>query len=81
MDGGIAPALVKEAAVAVERFEEVEVGLRAQPVEVSDLEVGPLDEYRVSWNAEASWFQGWGRETYEVTAVVGFAVVVAQPAH
>lgn len=40
--GGITPALVEEAAILVEGLEEIEVGLGAEPVEVTDLEVGPL---------------------------------------
>lgn len=40
--GSVAPALVEEAAVAVERVEVVEVGLGPEPVEVADFEVGPL---------------------------------------
>lgn len=40
--GRVAPALVEEAAVAVEVVEVVDVGPAAQPVEVADLEVGPL---------------------------------------
>lgn len=42
VDRRVAPALIKETAVSVERVEVVEVLLRSQPVEVSDLEVGPL---------------------------------------
>ena len=40
--GRIAPALVEEAAVPVERGEVVNVGFAAQPVEVADFKVGPL---------------------------------------
>ena len=40
--GRIAPALVEEAAVAVEGGEVVDVGVGSQPVEVANLEVGPL---------------------------------------
>lgn len=42
--GSVAPSLVEEAAVAVERVEVVEVGLRSEPVEVADFEVRPLGE-------------------------------------
>ncbi len=38
----IAPAFVKEATVSIEGIEIIEVGRRPQPVEVSDLEIGPL---------------------------------------
>jgi hypothetical protein len=38
----IAPSLVEEPAVLVERFEEVNVGFRSEPVEVADFEIGPL---------------------------------------
>jgi hypothetical protein len=43
VDGGISPALVEETAVLVEGVEVVEVGGAAEPVEVADFEVGPLD--------------------------------------
>lgn len=43
VDGSIAPALVEETAVLVEGFEVVDVGGAAEPVEVADFEVGPLD--------------------------------------
>ena len=39
---GVTPALVEETTVLVERFEKVNVGLGAQPVQVADLKVGPL---------------------------------------
>jgi hypothetical protein len=39
VDRSIAPALIKESAVTVERVEVVEVGLGSEPVEVADLEV------------------------------------------
>lgn len=41
VDGGISPALVEETTVLVENVEEVRVGLRAEPVEVTNLKVGP----------------------------------------
>lgn len=40
--GRVAPTLVEEAAVLVERLEVVGVGGRAQPVQAANLEVGPL---------------------------------------
>ena len=40
---GIAPSLVKESAVSVERFKEVDISLGPEEVEISDLEVGPLN--------------------------------------
>lgn len=42
MDGSVSPTLVEKATVMVEGFEEIKIGLGAQPVEVSDLEIGPL---------------------------------------
>ena len=78
MDGGVAPALVEEAAVLVERFEEIEVCLRAQPVEVADFEVGPL-EVMIALE-DATRMNSRSREeraTYEVAVIVRFAVVVA----
>lgn len=44
--GGIAPALVEEAAGLVEMVEEVEIGLGAQPGEAANLKVGPLASAR-----------------------------------
>ena len=38
----IAPSLVEETTVLVQLLEEVNVGLRSQPVEVTNLEIGPL---------------------------------------
>ena len=52
VDGGITPPLVEEAAVAVQRLEEVGVGLRAEPVEAADLKVGPLREVLVCDRAQ-----------------------------
>lgn len=37
----IAPAFIEEATSVVERCEEVDVGVRSKPIEVSDFEVGP----------------------------------------
>lgn len=38
---GIAPSFIKEATVTVKRFEEVNVRLASEPVQIADLEVGP----------------------------------------
>lgn len=43
VDGRVAPALVEEAAFVVEGVEEIKIGFGAQPVEVSDFEIGPLE--------------------------------------
>ena len=63
VDGGVAPAFVEEAAVAVEALEEVEVGLAAQPVEVAHLEVGPLRRRRrrSAWGSKVKDGQGRAR--------------------
>lgn len=42
VDRSVAPAFVEETAVLVERLEVVNVGGAAEPVEVTDFEVGPL---------------------------------------
>ena len=42
VDRGVAPALVEEAARAVEVVEEVKVGGGAEEIEAADLKVGPL---------------------------------------
>lgn len=42
VDGSIAPSLVEKATILVQRLEEIDVCLGAQPVKVADLEVGPL---------------------------------------
>jgi hypothetical protein len=44
MNRRIAPSLIKEPAVLIETLEEVEVCFRPQPVETTDLEVGPLED-------------------------------------
>lgn len=42
VDGSIAPSFVEKAAILVQRLEEVNVGFGAEPVQVTNLEVGPL---------------------------------------
>lgn len=44
MDWGIAPPLIEESSILVELIEEVEISVRPQPVEVANLEIGPLQE-------------------------------------
>ena len=46
VDRSIAPSLIEESTVMVERVEVVEVGFGPQPVEVADFKVGPLAEIR-----------------------------------
>lgn len=43
VDRSITPSLVEETTVLVEGLKEVNVGLGSQPVQVADLEVGPLE--------------------------------------
>lgn len=42
VDWCIPPSLVEETTIPVQRVEEVDVGLRSEPVQIADLEVGPL---------------------------------------
>lgn len=42
MNRSVTPSFVEEAPVLIEGFEEIKVGLGAEPVKVADLEVGPL---------------------------------------
>lgn len=42
VDGRVSPALIEEAAIVVEGFKEVNVGFASQPIQASDLKVGPL---------------------------------------
>lgn len=42
VDRSITPPLVKEATILIKGLEEVYVRFRSQPVQVTDLEVGPL---------------------------------------
>lgn len=42
MHRSVAPALIKESAVLIKGVEIVEVSLRTKPVEIADLEIGPL---------------------------------------
>lgn len=44
VDGSVTPPFVEEAAVLVQSVEEVSVGLGSEPIEVADLEIGPLAE-------------------------------------
>lgn len=43
VNGGVSPAFVEETAILVESLKVVEVSGAAEPVEVADFEVGPLD--------------------------------------
>lgn len=43
MNGGITPSLVEETAILVQRLEEVEVRLAAEPLKAANLKVGPLE--------------------------------------
>ena len=42
VDRGVSPPLVVKATSLVEKGEKVEIGFRAEPVEVCNLKVGPL---------------------------------------
>lgn len=42
VDRGIAPALIEETTILIQRLEVVGVGLGAKPVEATNLKVGPL---------------------------------------
>lgn len=42
VDWCVAPTLVEESTIAVQVVEVVDVGLAAEPVEITDFEVGPL---------------------------------------
>ena len=74
MNRSITPAFVEETAILVESLEEVDVGFRPQPIEVTDLEVRPLQKV-LATHIYIS------RETYEVALVVGVTSVVAQKSH
>ena len=76
MDGGVAPSFVEEASVLVELVEEVEIGVRSQPVEIADFEVGPLYGELVENSTITLVLLA-----YEMAVVVRFSVVVAQPVH
>lgn len=43
VDGSITPSLVEETAILVQRLEEVEVRLAAEPLKATNLKVGPLE--------------------------------------
>lgn len=43
MDRRVAPSLVEETAIFVERFKEIQIRLRSEPIEVADFKVGPLE--------------------------------------
>lgn len=45
MHRSIAPTLIEESSVLVKRCEVVDVGLGAEPIEVTDFEIGPLITY------------------------------------
>lgn len=75
MHRSIAPSLVEETAVLVQRCEEVDVFLRSKPVQITNFEVGPL--IHVS-SLDASRIL---RKSYEMTVVVRITAVIAQEAH
>ena len=41
----VSPSLVKETAILIQDFEEIKIGLRSQPIEVTNFKVGPLVKY------------------------------------
>lgn len=43
MDRSITPAFVEETAIVVEGLEEIYVGFRSQPIEISNFEIRPLE--------------------------------------
>ena len=45
MYGRVSPSLVKETAILIQDFEEIKIGFRSQPIEVTDFKVGPLVEH------------------------------------
>lgn len=45
MHRGIAPSLIEETAILVQDFEEIEIGLRSQPIKIPHFEVRPLVKY------------------------------------
>ncbi len=53
--GRVAPPLVEEAAVAVQALKVVDVSLGAEPVEIADLEIGPLKGVSREGESEAGW--------------------------
>ena len=76
MDGGIAPSFIEEASVLVELVEEVEIGVRSQPIEIADFEVGPLHGELVEKFDDMLVLLA-----YEMAVVVRFSAVVAHPVH
>lgn len=68
--GSITPTLIEETTISVKALKEVDVSLRPKPVEVADLEVGPLQMLeRVCIPAQG---------TYKVAFVVRLTAVVAE---
>lgn len=74
----IAPALVKETAILVERLEVVEVSLGAEPSETANFKVGPLERDVSMRCLQIEMKKG---NAYKVAFVVGLAAVVAEEAH
>jgi hypothetical protein len=48
MDWGVSPSLIEEATVVVKSFKVVNILLRSQPLQASNLKVGPLSKISVS---------------------------------
>lgn len=55
---GVAPTLVEETAILVELVKVVEVGRRAQPVEIPNFKVGPLQKEKVNGSTKVKQDQG-----------------------
>ena len=56
MHGGIAPSLIEETAILVQDLEEIEIGLRSQPVKIPHFKIRPLVKYisQGAWDAQNS---------------------------
>jgi len=76
MHRSITPSFVEEPTVFVKVGEEIDVGLRTKPVEVTDFKVGPL--YTCELETPLS---NMSTTTYEVTIVISITTVVTEPAH
>lgn len=74
VDRSITPAFVKESSVLIKRIEIVSICLTTKPVQVANLEVGPLKIIN-----ECRWNKAY--QSYHVTVVIGLSTIITQECH
>ena len=78
MNRGVTPSLVEEAAILIQRFEEINVRLASKPFQAADFKVRPL--LLVSFDPEGNKIDIM-RSTYEMALVVGITTIITEESH